>query len=92
MTILFYYFLVLTIISFAITGYDKNLSKIRRRRISEKTLLSLTALGGTIGTGIAMLFFRHKTVKPSFLWKYFVIMMLQIVLINLLYSTRLINF
>jgi uncharacterized membrane protein YsdA (DUF1294 family) len=76
---------------FAITGYDKYLSKIRRRRIPEKTLLSLTALGGTIGTGIAMLFFRHKTAKTSFLWKFFGILLLQIVIIYLLYSKRLIN-
>lgn len=78
MTILFYYFLVLTIMGFAITGYDKYLSKIRRRRIPEKTLLSLTALGGTIGTGIAMIFFRHETAKTSFLWKYFGIMVVQL--------------
>jgi uncharacterized membrane protein YsdA (DUF1294 family) len=36
---------------------------------SEKTLLSLTALEEQLEPG-AMLFFRHKTAKTSFLWKF----------------------
>lgn len=78
MTILFYYFLVVNFFGFAITGYDKYLAKAQKRRIPEKTLLSLVAFGGTIGSGIAMLFFRHKTAKPFFLQKYFGIVLLQI--------------
>jgi uncharacterized membrane protein YsdA (DUF1294 family) len=78
MTILFYYFLIVNTLAFAITGYDKYLAKAHKRRIPEKTLLSIVAFGGTIGVGIAMLFFRHKTSKSSFLWKYFGILLLQI--------------
>jgi uncharacterized membrane protein YsdA (DUF1294 family) len=66
MTILFYIF-SFDYNGFTITGYDKYLSKIRRR-IGENTFKPY--LGGTIGTRIAMLFFRHKTAKTSFLWSF----------------------
>lgn len=75
-----------------ITGYDKYLAKAHKRRIPEKTLFSFVAFGGTIGAGIAMLFFRHKTAKSSFLWKYFGITAFQIVLIYFLFYKGLITF
>tara|TARA_R110000868_G_C10476740_1_gene728865 strand:+ start:75 stop:344 length:270 start_codon:yes stop_codon:yes gene_type:complete len=78
MTILFYSFLIINGFAFVITGYDKYLAKAQKRRISEKTLLSFVAVGGTIGAGIAMLFFRHKTAKVSFLWKYFGILVVHL--------------
>lgn len=78
MTLLFYCFLIINGIAFILTGYDKYLAKAQKRRIPEKTLLSFVAFGGTIGAGIAILIFRHKTSKPSFLWKYFGIVLLQI--------------
>lgn len=78
MTILFYCFLIINGIAFVLTGYDKYLAKAKKRRIPEKTLLSFVAIGGTIGAGIAMFFFRHKTSKSSFLWKCFGVVLLQI--------------
>ena len=86
MKILLYYFLILNTLAFAITGYDKYLAIKHKRRISEKTLLSFVAVGGTIGAGIAMLIFRHKTAKASFLWKFFGIIVFQIVITYLLFS------
>lgn len=86
MTILFYYFLMATIVGFTITGYDKYLVKKHQRRISEKTLLSLVVLGGTIGVGLAMFFFRHKIAKTSFLLKYFGVVLLQIIVIYLIFA------
>jgi uncharacterized membrane protein YsdA (DUF1294 family) len=80
MKILFYYFLIVNTLAFAIIGYDKYLAKSNKRRIPENTLLSFVAFAGTIGVGIAMLFFRHKTAKASFLWKYFGIVLLQIII------------
>ena len=78
MIILFYCFLIINGFAFAVMGYDKRRAIKHKRRISEKTLLSFVAVGGTIGAGIAMLFFRHKTSKSSFLWKYFGIVLFQI--------------
>ena len=81
MDFLFYYFLVLNTIGFTVTGYDKRLAKAQKQRISEKTLLSFTFLGGTLGAGLAMLFFRHKTSKTSYLLKFWSIVFVQILLV-----------
>ena len=91
MTILFYYFLVVNSVAFIVTGYDKYLAKNHKRRIAEKTLLSLAFFGGTIGTGIAMFFFRHKTAKPSFLWKYFTVVVFQILFVLILLNKGLLH-
>ncbi|MBF4472788.1 DUF1294 domain-containing protein [Flavobacterium sp. HJJ] len=87
MQFLFYTFLILNIIVFLLMGYDKNRAQNHQRRISEKTLLTFVLLGGTIGSGLGMLFFRHKTSKISYLWKYFGIVFIQI-LIAWFYLTR----
>ncbi|MFV8331843.1 DUF1294 domain-containing protein [Flavobacterium sp. GSP14] len=66
-------------------GYDKFLAENHQRRISERTLLSFVFLGGTIGSGIAMLLFRHKTAKKSYLWKFWLLATLQIGMLFLVY-------
>lgn len=79
--ILFYVFLGLNLFAFIIIGYDKYLAKKHKRRIPEKTLLSMVFFGGTIGSGLAMLIFRHKTAKKSYLLKFFGIVIFQIVIL-----------
>jgi uncharacterized membrane protein YsdA (DUF1294 family) len=81
MIILFYLFIILNIIAFIVIGYDKYLAKVQKRRISEKMRLSFVAFGGTIGAGIAMLFFRHKTAKKSYLLKFWVIVGIQVIIL-----------
>ena len=54
------------VISFLLIGYDKYLAKKNKKRISEKTLLTLVFIGGTLGSGLGMLTFRHKTAKRSY--------------------------
>jgi uncharacterized membrane protein YsdA (DUF1294 family) len=77
MDVLFYYFLILNGIAFSLTAYDKHLAKAQKKRISERTLLSFVFFGGTIGSGLAMLIFRHKTSKMSYLWKFWGIVLIQ---------------
>jgi uncharacterized membrane protein YsdA (DUF1294 family) len=79
--ILLYTFLVLNIIAFVLIGYDKKLAQKKKRRISEKTLLIWAAIGGTIGSSLAMSIFRHKTAKTSYLLKFFGIVSLQLLII-----------
>ena len=78
--------IIINIISFIITSIDKLLAILNKRRISEKTLLTLSFFGGSIGTFISMFLFHHKTKKIKFriLIPLFIIM--QIIL--LIYLTK----
>lgn len=57
---------LINVASFFYFGLDKLKSQLATRRISEKTLLLLTLIGGSLGTLLGMWFFRHKTKKMSF--------------------------
>ena len=57
------YILVISVISIIVCIYDKKISKKNRveLRTPEKTLLFLSALGGSVAMFITMLLIRHKT-------------------------------
>ena len=74
----FYILLAINVFAFGLMGYDKNLSKHNQHRISEKALLTSALIGGSIGSGLGMLYFRHKTVKKSYLVKFWGIVIVQI--------------
>lgn len=84
---LFYFFLILNSIAFLITGYDKQLAIRQKRRISERMLLSFVFFGGTIGSGLAMLLFRHKIAKASYLLKFSAILIIQIIVLFWIYKS-----
>ncbi|WKL46717.1 DUF1294 domain-containing protein [Flavobacterium pectinovorum] len=83
MEVLFAYFLIITCLTFVIAGYDKYLAIKNRYRIPENTLFTIAFFGGSIGLLLAMLLFRHKTSKSSFIVKFGIILILQIVLVYL---------
>jgi uncharacterized membrane protein YsdA (DUF1294 family) len=89
--ILLYSFLAINLIAFVLIGYDKQLAIKNKNRISEKTLLVWVALGGTIGSSLAMSIFRHKTAKTSYLLKFFGIIFVQILTIIALFHFDLIS-
>ena len=69
--VLWLWLLVINVLALAVYGLDKVLAKIKAhapktRRVPEKTLLLLAALGGGIGAWLAMELFRHKTQHRSF--------------------------
>lgn len=64
--ILFLYFTMLTVISYAVMRQDKSRAQKKDRRISEKTLFTLAWVGGSVGIWFGMQHFRHKTKKRSF--------------------------
>lgn len=84
MKILLLYFFFISIVVFILAGYDKYLARKNKRRIPENTLFFLEGIGGTIGLLLAMLFFRHKTSKPSFIIKFAAILFIQILIAVLL--------
>jgi uncharacterized membrane protein YsdA (DUF1294 family) len=88
MYFLFWYFQLINLVAFSIIGVDKWLAKQQKWRISERNLLLTGIIGGTIGSGLGILFFRHKTSKISFLWKFFLIVLIQILVIYFLFLTN----
>lgn len=67
MKYLLYYLYGINIISFLLYGVDKGLAMLRRRRISEKTLLFSSLMGGCFLGFLAMLIFHHKIRKKYFI-------------------------
>ena len=76
-----YYIVLISIISFAIFGIDKLKAKKGISRISEFMLLLVSFLGGSLGSLLAMLIFRHKVSKTSFKIKFGLIFLAQILVI-----------
>ena len=75
------YFIVINIIGFFIMWLDKRKAIKGSWRIPEKTLFTITALGGGIGTIAGMYTFRHKTQKIQFVIGFPVITILEIMAI-----------
>ncbi|WP_212567934.1 DUF1294 domain-containing protein [Bacillus alkalicellulosilyticus] len=73
-----YYIIGMNVVALAIMGYDKQCAKLRKSRVSERTLFSLAMIGGSIGILLGMRVFRHKTKKPSFQFGIPAILLLQI--------------
>ncbi len=60
------YLAIMNVIAFAAMGVDKSRAKRGAWRIPEKTLFSLSLLGGSIGALAGMYTFRHKTKHLKF--------------------------
>lgn len=60
------YLLIINIIGFLLFYIDKVKAIKGAWRISEKTLMTVAIIGGSIGSLIAMNLFRHKTKHPKF--------------------------
>lgn len=60
------YFISINLLTFIIFGFDKLLAIKNKRRISEKTLLLLSFIGGCFLEFIGMFLYRHKTKKIKF--------------------------
>ena len=56
----------MNIVTFVTFWIDKNLSKHNQSRVSESTLVLMSALGGAAGGLAAMYLFRHKTRHATF--------------------------
>jgi uncharacterized membrane protein YsdA (DUF1294 family) len=68
----------ISLLSVIVTVSDKQFAIHHVRRVSEFTLLTIAALGGSAAMYFTMLFIRHKTRKPKFMVGIPVIMLLQL--------------
>ena len=60
------YLVIINIFSLAIFGIDKKKAERKKWRISEAFLLGVSILGGSIGSLIGMVIFKHKLSKKKF--------------------------
>lgn len=60
------YLLAINVFAFAAFGIDKAKAQAGVRRTSEANLLTLAAIGGTLGAYAGRRHFRHKTRKQPF--------------------------
>ncbi len=60
------YIIVINIICFILMGFDKYQAIHNNYRIPEVTLITLSFLGGGIGSFLGMKIFHHKTKKLKF--------------------------
>ncbi|PID82636.1 MAG: hypothetical protein CSB16_00675 [Clostridiales bacterium] len=63
----FYYYILVNIITFILYLVDKLKAIKGKYRISEKTLIVLSIIGGSLGALLSMKIFRHKTRKSIFI-------------------------
>lgn len=77
--ILLAYIAIISLVSIIVCIYDKKISKKNKveLRTPEKTLLILSAIGGSVAMFITMLIIRHKTKHVKFMLGIPVIMALQ---------------
>jgi len=71
-TYTYLHLVVVNIFTFLLYASDKQRSQNGGNRVSEQALLVCSLLGGSPGAAAARQLLRHKTIKPSFIWKYYV--------------------
>ena len=74
------YLLAINIATFLFYGIDKYKAKKGKWRISEATLLTMAAIGGSIGAWAGMRLWHHKTMHKKFKYGIPVIIILQVAL------------
>ncbi|GGF86770.1 DUF1294 domain-containing protein [Paenibacillus abyssi] len=63
-----FYLLLINIVSFSMMRYDKRQAVKHGRRVPEKQLFVIAAIGGALGAWLGMRIWRHKTKHNSFVY------------------------
>ena len=80
------YLLAINIATFLLYGIDKYKAKKGKWRISEATLLTMAAIGGSIGAWAGMRLWHHKTMHKNFKYGIPLIIIMQIALVAYLHT------
>ena len=86
MNIILGYLLAVNIATFFLYGIDKYKAKRGLWRISEATLLTMAAIGGSIGACAGMRLWHHKTMHKKFKYGIPLISIMQIALVAYLHT------
>lgn len=81
MYLLFFYLIIINILAVVFTVSDKLRAIKHKRRISEFTLITIAALGGSVTMLITMLIIRHKTRHLKFMLGIPIIILIQLVIV-----------
>ena len=81
-----YYLLAINAVTFLLYGIDKYKAKKGQWCISEATLLTMAAIGGSIGAWAGMRIWHHKTMHKKFMYDIPVIIILQVALVAYLHT------
>lgn len=82
-----YYLIFINVLSFLLCIYDKYAAKKGFRRISERTLMWSSVLGGSVVMFVTMRLIRHKTLHKKFMIGIPIIIFLQIAVVMFLRFT-----
>ena len=74
------FLLAINIATFLLYGIDKYKAKKNKWRISEATLLTMAAIGGSIGAWAGIRLWHHKTMHKKFKYGIPLIIIMQIAL------------
>jgi len=80
------YLLIVNVIGYILMWNDKRRAQKGQWRVKEKTLFTISLIGGSVGTLIGMHTFRHKTKHVSFKYGIPIIIVLQICAVVLIKS------
>lgn len=75
-----WYLLIVNVLAFVCYGLDKLKAKRNAPRISERTLLLLALVGGSMGAWLGMLVWHHKTKHAKFRFGVPILLLLQVAL------------
>ncbi len=75
------YLILINLVAIIVTAHDKLAAIHHRRRIPERVLLLISAMGGAPAMYLTMLVIRHKTRKPLFMIGIPLIFILELVII-----------
>ena len=82
MEVLIGYLIIINFIAFFLYGLDKRKAQKNRWRITEKTLIGIAVIGGSLGAFTGMKLFRHKTKKRKFSFGIPLVILMQAILIG----------
>lgn len=82
------YLFLINVLGYLLMLADKHKARKKQWRIPEATLMSVAALGGSVGSLLGMYHFRHKTKHPKFYIGIPLLLLLQIAVAVCFYSLR----
>ena len=82
------YLILVNLFAFILYGIDKDKSRKKLWRISERTLLGIAAIGGSLGALIGMRVFHHKTKHWYFRFGLPLILILHLAAFFLLFQRK----